>query len=174
MSKPVNFGKGDELILISLNQSQVTPLCQHPPLLKEQMLRKRQWHLCEGGKDCDSTVFSGMILVFQGKLVKKYFSSKFSLKESLLLVSQDFSQTSYKIMREQMGREEYEAFLFLALTFVFMSKQVCSGADEDPDDKNAPFRQRPFCKYKGHTADLLDLSWSKVRNSYLNCVFILA
>uniref|UniRef100_A0A9L0TJJ5 WD repeat-containing protein 44 n=1 Tax=Equus caballus TaxID=9796 RepID=A0A9L0TJJ5_HORSE len=33
--------------------------------------------------------------------------------------------------------------------------------DEDPDDKNAPFRQRPFCKYKGHTADLLDLSWSK-------------
>ncbi|XP_034958169.1 WD repeat-containing protein 44 [Zootoca vivipara] len=38
---------------------------------------------------------------------------------------------------------------------------VCSGADEDPDDKNTPFRQRPFCKYKGHTADLLDLSWSK-------------
>lgn len=38
---------------------------------------------------------------------------------------------------------------------------VCSGAEEDPDDKNAPFRQRPFCKYKGHTADLLDLSWSK-------------
>ncbi|XP_020819077.1 WD repeat-containing protein 44 isoform X2 [Phascolarctos cinereus] len=38
---------------------------------------------------------------------------------------------------------------------------VYSGADEDPDDKNAPFRQRPFCKYKGHTADLLDLSWSK-------------
>ncbi|XP_049977869.1 WD repeat-containing protein 44 isoform X2 [Alexandromys fortis] len=38
---------------------------------------------------------------------------------------------------------------------------VCSGNDEDTDDKNAPFRQRPFCKYKGHTADLLDLSWSK-------------
>ncbi|XP_054244452.1 WD repeat-containing protein 44 [Indicator indicator] len=38
---------------------------------------------------------------------------------------------------------------------------ICSGVDEDPDDKNAPFRQRPFCKYKGHTADLLDLSWSK-------------
>ncbi|CAH2315233.1 WD repeat-containing 44 isoform X1 [Pelobates cultripes] len=37
-----------------------------------------------------------------------------------------------------------------------------SGADEsDTDDKNAPFRQVPFCKYKGHTADLLDLSWSK-------------
>lgn len=39
---------------------------------------------------------------------------------------------------------------------------VYSAADDtDPDDKNAPFRQVPFCKYKGHTADLLDLSWSK-------------
>uniref|UniRef100_A0A3B5LMX3 WD repeat-containing protein 44 n=1 Tax=Xiphophorus couchianus TaxID=32473 RepID=A0A3B5LMX3_9TELE len=38
-----------------------------------------------------------------------------------------------------------------------------SSAPEDPDteDRNAPFRQVPFCKYKGHTADLLDLSWSK-------------
>ncbi|XP_041949663.1 WD repeat-containing protein 44 [Alosa sapidissima] len=38
-----------------------------------------------------------------------------------------------------------------------------SGVSEDPDmeDRNAPFRQVPFCKYKGHTADLLDLSWSK-------------
>ncbi|XP_054481241.1 WD repeat-containing protein 44 [Anoplopoma fimbria] len=37
-----------------------------------------------------------------------------------------------------------------------------SCAPEDPDtDGNAPFRQIPFCKYKGHTADLLDLSWSK-------------
>uniref|UniRef100_A0A6Q2YK78 WD repeat-containing protein 44 n=1 Tax=Esox lucius TaxID=8010 RepID=A0A6Q2YK78_ESOLU len=38
-----------------------------------------------------------------------------------------------------------------------------SGVPEDPDseDKNLPFRQVPFCKYKGHTADLLDLSWSK-------------
>lgn len=42
------------------------------------------------------------------------------------------------------------------------ARQVCSGTDEDPDDKNTPFRQRPFCKYKGHTADLLDLCWSKV------------
>ncbi|KAJ3589528.1 hypothetical protein NHX12_010373 [Muraenolepis orangiensis] len=31
---------------------------------------------------------------------------------------------------------------------------------EDPDTEG-PFRQVPFCKYKGHTADLLDLSWSK-------------
>ncbi|KAI1903611.1 hypothetical protein AGOR_G00028990 [Albula goreensis] len=33
--------------------------------------------------------------------------------------------------------------------------------DPDTEDRNAPFRQVPFCKYKGHTADLLDLSWSK-------------
>lgn len=38
-----------------------------------------------------------------------------------------------------------------------------NNAPEDPDldDKSVPFRQQPFCKYKGHTADLLDLSWSK-------------
>ncbi|XP_036404780.1 WD repeat-containing protein 44 [Megalops cyprinoides] len=33
--------------------------------------------------------------------------------------------------------------------------------DLDTEDRNVPFRQVPFCKYKGHTADLLDLSWSK-------------
>ncbi|XP_059406450.1 WD repeat-containing protein 44-like [Carassius carassius] len=33
--------------------------------------------------------------------------------------------------------------------------------DADTEDRNVPFRQVPFCKYKGHTADLLDLSWSK-------------
>ncbi|KAJ8405218.1 hypothetical protein AAFF_G00322090 [Aldrovandia affinis] len=38
-----------------------------------------------------------------------------------------------------------------------------SSTTEDPDteDRNVPFRPVPFCKYKGHTADLLDLSWSK-------------
>ncbi|XP_037544041.1 WD repeat-containing protein 44 [Nematolebias whitei] len=37
----------------------------------------------------------------------------------------------------------------------------CLPEDPDTEDRNAPFRQVPFCKYKGHTADLLDLSWSK-------------
>ncbi|XP_049599734.1 WD repeat-containing protein 44 isoform X2 [Syngnathus scovelli] len=37
----------------------------------------------------------------------------------------------------------------------------CAPEDPDTEDRNAPFRQAPFCKYKGHTADLLDLSWSK-------------
>uniref|UniRef100_A0A3P8RPI0 WD repeat-containing protein 44 n=1 Tax=Amphiprion percula TaxID=161767 RepID=A0A3P8RPI0_AMPPE len=46
-------------------------------------------------------------------------------------------------------------------------ESLCSSkSDTDPGVKfrkkiNAPFRQVPFCKYKGHTADLLDLSWSK-------------
>lgn len=63
-------------------------------------------------------------------------------------------------------------FCIFVLRLIFMSTQICSGNEEDTDDKNAPFRQRPFCKYKGHTADLLDLSWSKVR-TYMNCVLIL-
>ncbi|XP_070699167.1 WD repeat-containing protein 44 isoform X1 [Pempheris klunzingeri] len=37
----------------------------------------------------------------------------------------------------------------------------CAPEDPETEDRNAPFRQVPFCKYKGHTADLLDLSWSK-------------
>lgn len=37
----------------------------------------------------------------------------------------------------------------------------CVPEDPETDDRSAPFRQVPFCKYKGHTADLLDLSWSK-------------
>ncbi|XP_068186465.1 WD repeat-containing protein 44 isoform X2 [Antennarius striatus] len=37
----------------------------------------------------------------------------------------------------------------------------CVPEDPETEDRNAPFRQVPFCKYKGHTADLLDLSWSK-------------
>ncbi|XP_051973750.1 WD repeat-containing protein 44 [Xyrauchen texanus] len=38
---------------------------------------------------------------------------------------------------------------------------VAAVEDTDNEDRNLPFRQVPFCKYKGHTADLLDLSWSK-------------
>ncbi|KAK7090866.1 hypothetical protein V1264_010610 [Littorina saxatilis] len=32
---------------------------------------------------------------------------------------------------------------------------------EQEDDPMAPFMSKPFCTYKGHTADLLDVSWSK-------------
>ncbi|KTG37506.1 hypothetical protein cypCar_00000488 [Cyprinus carpio] len=40
--------------------------------------------------------------------------------------------------------------------------------DADTEDRNLPFRQVPFCKYKGHTADLLDLSWSKDDRYFLS------
>ena len=33
------------------------------------------------------------------------------------------------------------------------------------EEAYAPFMARPLCKYTGHTADLLDISWSKVRPS---------
>ena len=36
---------------------------------------------------------------------------------------------------------------------------------DDEEDEHAPFMRKPFCVYRGHTADLLDLSWSKVRSS---------
>ena len=49
-------------------------------------------------------------------------SSRFIKKGSLFLVDQDLSQAAYKMMRERMGWEEYEAFVFLVLTFVFISK----------------------------------------------------
>ena len=49
-------------------------------------------------------------------------SSRFNIKRSWVLVGQNFSYTSYKTKRKQIGRKEYEAFVFLVLTFVFMSK----------------------------------------------------
>lgn len=35
-----------------------------------------------------------------------------------------------------------------------------SGAEE-PEDMKGPFLPKPFCMYEGHTADLLDVSWSR-------------
>ncbi|XP_076454073.1 WD repeat-containing protein 44-like isoform X2 [Babylonia areolata] len=32
---------------------------------------------------------------------------------------------------------------------------------EQEEDSMAPFMRKPFCTYKGHAADLLDISWSK-------------
>ncbi|CAH1781737.1 unnamed protein product [Owenia fusiformis] len=34
------------------------------------------------------------------------------------------------------------------------------GGEED-EDRHAPFVRKPFCIYRGHTADVLDISWSK-------------
>ena len=37
-----------------------------------------------------------------------------------------------------------------------------SASDEAEDEEDAPFRSLPFSSYVGHTADVLDLAWSKV------------
>ena len=47
--------------------------------------------------------------------------------------------------------------------FVFLQKEL---NQEQEEDSMAPFMRRPFCTYKGHDADLLDVSWSKVRVSF--------
>ncbi|KAK6195219.1 hypothetical protein SNE40_000691 [Patella caerulea] len=36
-----------------------------------------------------------------------------------------------------------------------------NGACFEPENTNAPFKKKPFCSYRGHSADLLDISWSK-------------
>ena len=37
------------------------------------------------------------------------------------------------------------------------------GSLDPNDDGRAPFMPKPFCVYSGHTADMLDISWSKVK-----------
>lgn len=39
-----------------------------------------------------------------------------------------------------------------------LDRGPCQSED---DYKHAPFMKKPFCVYRGHTADLLDISWSK-------------
>lgn len=63
-----------------------------------------------------------MILVcyLLGQGGKEVKNSRFSVKGGLLLLDQDFNKALYKMMREQLGQEEYEAFVLLVLTFVFV------------------------------------------------------
>ena len=53
---------------------------------------------------------------------------------------------------------------YLVAQYFTFGFQAVGGEDED--DEHAPFMRKPFCVYRGHTADLLDLSWSKVRFIY--------
>lgn len=43
----------------------------------------------------------------------------------------------------------------------FFNQEQASGS-HDPEDLIAPFMPKPFCTFRGHTADVLDVSWSKV------------
>ena len=42
------------------------------------------------------------------------------------------------------------------------TESVESGATSVDPDEPSVFAKTPFCQYKGHTSDLLDVSWSKV------------
>lgn len=44
---------------------------------------------------------------------------------------------------------------------MFFNQEQASGG-HDPEDLIAPFMPKPFCTFRGHTADVLDVSWSKV------------
>lgn len=54
-----------------------------------------------------------------------------------------------------------------------LKSQHSGQSGEDPgsldpnDDGSAPFMPKPFCVYTGHSADMLDISWSKVSCSFL-------
>ena len=39
---------------------------------------------------------------------------------------------------------------------------ILQATAETIEDRKGPFKTKPFCKYRGHSADLLDVSWSKV------------
>ncbi|XP_053404218.1 WD repeat-containing protein 44-like [Mercenaria mercenaria] len=41
------------------------------------------------------------------------------------------------------------------------SMELGATAETVEDSRKGPFKTKPFCKYRGHTADLLDVSWSK-------------
>ncbi|KAK3932426.1 WD repeat-containing protein 44 [Frankliniella fusca] len=41
------------------------------------------------------------------------------------------------------------------------SASACNDPGSIDPNPNSPFMPRPFCKYTGHTSDLLDVSWSK-------------
>ena len=61
----------------------------------------------------------------------------------------------------------------LCVIWVFaITNQLQAVGGEDEDDEHAPFMRKPFCVYRGHTADLLDLSWSKVR-TYQKYIYLL-
>ena len=44
----------------------------------------------------------------------------------------------------------------------FDERTEISSQDDLDDEEDAPFRSLPFSSYVGHTADVLDLAWSKV------------
>ena len=54
--------------------------------------------------------------------------------------------------------------VFISCSSVNRLQKSGAGVDgeEEEDDWFAPFRKRPLQVYSGHSADVLDVSWSKV------------
>ena len=67
----------------------------------------------------------------------------------------------------QNGRVISQGHLVHIITIYYKCTPQAVGG-EDEYDEHAPFMRKPFCVYRGHTADLLDLSWSKV-NFLFHC-----
>ena len=40
---------------------------------------------------------------------------------------------------------------------------IFASAADAEDRRNHVFNERPFCTYRGHTSDVLDINWSKVK-----------
>ncbi|XP_041353204.1 WD repeat-containing protein 44-like [Gigantopelta aegis] len=65
-------------------------------------------------------------------------------------------------------RKKYEAVSLSPATSVedltTVTTETASSSEnpeEEDEDESAPFKKTPFCCYRGHAADLLDVSWSK-------------
>ena len=43
--------------------------------------------------------------------------------------------------------------------------------EDDANLSRGPFLEQPICMYHGHSADVLDLSWSKVNNVFMHMEF---
>ena len=59
---------------------------------------------------------------------------------------------------EAMAHETYLSVLFVDSLFCLQ--------EDDSNVSRQPFMEQPLCSYYGHTADVLDLSWSKVQYNY--------
>uniref|UniRef100_A0A914XFA4 WD repeat-containing protein 44 n=1 Tax=Plectus sambesii TaxID=2011161 RepID=A0A914XFA4_9BILA len=74
-----------------------------------------------------------------------------TLNDGLLQKTMDELEQATQLMTDTTPREQREE------TASTSSERSSSTAD----DIWAPFAAKPFCTYRGHTADVLDLSWSK-------------
>ena len=59
-----------------------------------------------------------------------------------------------------------EAMAHVIYLFMWFVDSLSRLQEDDSNVSRQPFMEQPLCSYYGHTADVLDLSWSKVRYNY--------